>query len=107
MAAIGFTPQLNEIDELRKAYDAMNDVSRNIKNVRECLRREDFRMADHHLRAADWHLGQAKQRIAAVGRQSQVVKVERINAPEQAILPPLGESLLALVGLRFQTISDS
>ena len=46
MFAIGFTPQPNEIDELRNAYGAMNDVQRNIKNVRECVRREDFRMAD-------------------------------------------------------------
>jgi hypothetical protein len=67
MSAIGFTPQLNEIDELREAYGAMNDVSRNLRNVRECALREDWRMADHHLRAAEWHLGQAKERIAAVG----------------------------------------
>ena len=68
MSAIGFTPQLNEIEELRNAYSAMNDVLRNLRNVRECLRREDFRMADYHLRAADWHLGQARHRFAAVGQ---------------------------------------
>lgn len=71
MSSIGFTPQLSEIDELRNAYGAMNDVARNIKSVRECAQREDWRMADHHLRAADWHLGQAKEKIAAVGQAKE------------------------------------
>jgi hypothetical protein len=26
------------------------------------------RIAEHHLRAAEWHVAQAKQRIAAVGQ---------------------------------------
>ena len=77
MSAIGFTPQLNEIEELRNAYGAMNDVLRNLRNVRECLRREDFRMADHHLRAAEWHVGQAKQRIAAVGQSKPGSKLKK------------------------------
>jgi hypothetical protein len=74
MSAIGFTPQLNEIDELRKAYGAMNDVARNLASVSQCLKRQDLRMADHHLRAAEWHLGQAKQRIAAVGQAKLDIK---------------------------------
>jgi hypothetical protein len=68
MSAIGFAPHTDEIQELRNAFGAMNDVLRNLRNMRECLRREDWRMADHHLRAAEWHLGQAKEKIAAVGR---------------------------------------
>lgn len=69
MSAIGFSiGPPNEIEELRKAYGSLNDVTRNLANVRKCLHQADWRIADHHLRAAEWHLEQAKQRIAAVGQ---------------------------------------
>jgi hypothetical protein len=68
-SAIGFTPAPpNEIEALREAYSSLNDVARNLTSVAQCLKREDLRMADHHLRAAEWHVGQAKQRIEAVGQ---------------------------------------
>ena len=43
MSAIGFTtPHISEIDELRNAYGAMNDVLRTLRNVRECLGEKTF-----------------------------------------------------------------
>ena len=68
MSATGFTPAPpNEIEALREAYGSMNDVARNLASAAQCLKRQDFTMAEHHLKAAGWHVGQAKQRIAAVG----------------------------------------
>jgi hypothetical protein len=69
MSAIGFTPAPpNEIEALREAYGSMNDVARNLASVARCIKKQDLRMADHHLRAAEWHLDQAKEKIAAVGQ---------------------------------------
>jgi len=68
MSAIGFSPQSpNQLDQLREAYRSLNDITRNLASAQKCLQQEDLRMAEHHLRAAEWHVGQAKQRIAAVG----------------------------------------
>ena len=53
------------------AYRSLNDLARNLASIEECIKRQDLRMAGHHLRAAEWHPGQAKQRIAAVGRLNQ------------------------------------
>ena len=68
MSAIGFTPTPpDEIEALREAYGSMNDEARNLASVAHCLKRQDLTMAEHHLKAAEWHVGQAKQKIAAVG----------------------------------------
>jgi hypothetical protein len=69
MSAIGFSAHApSELDQLREAYSSLNDVTRNLASAQKCLQKEDLRMAEHHLRAAEWHVGQAKQRIAAVGQ---------------------------------------
>jgi hypothetical protein len=69
MSAIGFAPGApNELDQLREAYRSLNDITRNLASAQKCLKKEDLRMAEHHLRAAEWHAGQAKQRIAGVGQ---------------------------------------
>jgi len=68
MSAIGFSPGApNELDQLREAYRSLNDIARNLASAKQCLQKEDLRMAEHHLRAAEWHAAQAKQRIEAVG----------------------------------------
>ena len=67
--SIGFAPRTeNELEQLRSAYKSLNDVTRNLANVAKCVKSQDLRMAEHHLRAAEWHLGQAKQVIAVVGQ---------------------------------------
>jgi hypothetical protein len=59
---------LSKLEQLREAYGSLNDVMRNLASITACLRKQDLKMAEHHLRAPDWHLGQANQRIAAVGQ---------------------------------------
>ena len=80
MSAIGFSPQSpNQLDQLREAYRSLNDITRNLASAQKCLKREDLRMAEHHLRAAEWHAAQAKQRIAAVGQSKPGSKVGSPN----------------------------
>jgi hypothetical protein len=53
-------------------YTTSREISPVLKSV---LKKKDLRMAEHHLRAEEWHAAQAKQRIAAVGQ----VKVKAVN----------------------------
>jgi len=72
MSAIGFSASSpSELDQLREACGSLNDVARNFASAEKCIKKQDLRMAEHHLRAAEWHVVQAKQRIAAVGRQNR------------------------------------
>jgi hypothetical protein len=67
MSAIGFSPGTpNELDQLREAYRSLNDITRNLASAQKCLHKEDLRMAEPHLRAADCHAGQAKKAIATL-----------------------------------------
>jgi hypothetical protein len=69
MSSIGFAPgPESEVEQLRSAYRSLNDVARNLGSVLKCIKGQDLRMAEHHLRAAEWHLGEAKRMIAAVGQ---------------------------------------
>ena len=49
----------------------MNDVARNLANAGQCVKDNDPRMAAHHIRAAEWHLAQAKQAIALIGQSKR------------------------------------
>jgi hypothetical protein len=72
MSSIGFAPgQESEVEQLRSAYKSMNDVTRNLAGAAKCIKDHDLRMADHYLRAAEWHAGQAKQSLAAVGKSKR------------------------------------
>ena len=72
MSAIGFAPPVeNEMDQLRSAYRSMNDVARNLANAERCVKDNDPRMAAHHIRAAEWHVAQAKQAIALIGQSKR------------------------------------
>jgi len=52
MSSIGFSPGTpNELDQLREAYRSLNDITRNIASAQKCMKQEDLRMAEHHLRA--------------------------------------------------------
>jgi hypothetical protein len=58
MSAIGFSPGTpNELDQLREAYRSLNDITRNLASAHKCLKKEDLRMAEHHLRAAEMARG--------------------------------------------------
>ena len=69
MSSIGFAPRPeSEVEQLRSAYRSLNDVRRNLAGAAKCAKSQDLRMVEHHLRAAEWHLDQAKQSIAVVGK---------------------------------------
>jgi|KBSSwiStaDraftv2_1062776.scaffolds.fasta_scaffold1564196_1 hypothetical protein len=69
MSSIGFAPRAgSEVEQLRSAYRSLNDVARNLANAARCIKIEELKMADHHLRAAEWHLTQAKRTIAEIGQ---------------------------------------
>ena len=69
MSSIGFAPRApSELEQLRSAYRSINDVIRNLASAAKCVRTQDLKLAEHHLRAAEWHASQAKQAIALVGQ---------------------------------------
>jgi hypothetical protein len=69
MSSIGFAPRAaSELEQLRSAYRSINDVTRNIANAVKCIKSQDLRLAEHHLRAAEWHASQARQAIASIGQ---------------------------------------
>ena len=72
MSSIGFAPrQGSEMEQLRAAYKSLNDVARNLTSAERCVKGQDLKMAEHHLRAAEWHLGQAKRTIAELGQSKR------------------------------------
>jgi len=78
MSSIGFAPRPeSEVEQLRSAYRSLNDVTRNLVSVARCVKSQDLKLAEHHLRAAEWHLGEAKRTIAGLGqsKRESVVKV--------------------------------
>jgi hypothetical protein len=69
MSSIGFAPRpTSELEQLRTAYRSLNDVIRNLASAAKCIKNQDLRLAEHHLRAAEWHASQAKQAITLVGQ---------------------------------------
>lgn len=72
MSSIGFAPRPeSEVEQLRSAYRSLNDVTRNLASVAKCVKGQDLKMAEHHLRAAEWHLGEAKRMIADLGQSKR------------------------------------
>ena len=72
MSSIGFAPRPeSEVEQLRSAYRSLNDVTRNLAGVAKCVKSQDLKMAEHHLRAAEWHLGEAKRILTAVGQSKR------------------------------------
>jgi len=72
MSSIGFAPRAtSELEQLRAAYRSLNDVIRNLTSAAKCIKSQDLRLAEHHLRAAEWHASQAKQAIALVGQEKR------------------------------------
>lgn len=69
MSAIGFSPEaVSDLDQLRAAYRSMNHIERNLQNAEQCIKRQDLKMVEAHLHAAEWHLENAEQSIRAVGQ---------------------------------------
>ena len=69
MSSIGFAPRAaNELEQLRSAYRSLNDVVRNLTSAAKCIKSQDLRLAEHHLRAAEWHASQAKHAITLIGQ---------------------------------------
>ena len=56
MSAIGFSTKAEtEIEQLRAAYSSLNDITRNLVDAEKCIKKQDLRLAEAHLRAAQWH----------------------------------------------------
>jgi hypothetical protein len=73
MSTIGFSPGTpHELDQLREAYRSLNDITRNLASAHNCLQKDDLRMAEHHLRAAEWHAASEAQNSG--GRTVKVVQ---------------------------------
>jgi hypothetical protein len=69
MSSAGFQPApVDELKQLRDAYKALNDISRNLASAEKCVKKQDPKMAEHHLRAAQWHTQQAKKAIETIGQ---------------------------------------
>lgn len=72
MSSIGFAPRAgSEKEQLRSAYRSLNDVTRNLTHAARCVKIQELKMAEHHLRAAEWHLAQAKRTIAEIGQSKR------------------------------------
>ena len=68
MSSVGFTPKGSEVEKLREACQSLNDVLRGIASAQACLELLNIGMAKEHLKAAQWHAGEAKKAIALVGQ---------------------------------------
>ena len=78
MSSIGFAPRPgSEVEQLRTAYKSLNDVTRNLASAEKCVKTQDLKMAEHHLRAAEWHLEQAKRTIAEIGQSQKTTKATK------------------------------
>ena len=68
--SVGFTPDggINELEKLREACSSINDVLRGIASAQDCIDLQNFGMAKDHLKAAQWHAGEARKVITALGQ---------------------------------------
>jgi hypothetical protein len=70
MSSVGFNPNGSdqEIDRLREACQSLNDVLRGIASAQACIDLLNFGTAKDHLKAAQWHAGEAKKVITSLGQ---------------------------------------
>jgi hypothetical protein len=70
----GFSPGTpNELDQLREAYRSLSDITRNLASAQKCLKKEDMRMAEHQLRAAEWRGASEAENSGSGAIKSQAV----------------------------------
>lgn len=75
MSSIGFSAQSDgELEQLRAAYQSLNDLLRNLQAAEACLKNFDLKMTGDHLKVAQWNAQQARMKIAAIGREKPGAK---------------------------------
>jgi hypothetical protein len=57
-----------ELETLREAYDALNDVSRGVETALADIDLMNFGHAKDQLKAVKWHVEQTTKKITAVGQ---------------------------------------
>jgi hypothetical protein len=78
MSSVGFVPKFSEIERLRDAYSSLNDITRNLVSAARCLEQGNWKLAEAHIKAAQWHAAQAKEKIASVA-QAKTEPTKREN----------------------------
>ena len=72
---MGFVPRSeSELEQLRAAYQSLNDLLKNLAAAEACLKNLDLKMTGDHLKVAQWNARQARKRIEAVGREKPGAK---------------------------------
>ena len=68
MSSVGFeTATSKEIEKLREAWKALNDLLRNLNSAEVCLGNRDLTLTASHLKNAKWYVGEVKKAIKFVG----------------------------------------
>jgi hypothetical protein len=69
-SSVGFTLNrgINELEKLREACSSLNDVLRGMASAQACIELQNFGLAKDHLKAAQWHAGEVKKIITALGQ---------------------------------------
>ena len=82
MSSVGFIPRSeSELEQLRAAYQSLNDLLKNLAAAEACLTNLDLKMTGDHLKVAQWNARQARKKIEAVGREKPGAKLRK---PEQS-----------------------
>jgi hypothetical protein len=70
MSSVGFTSHSkdNELEKLREAWRALNDLLKNLANAEACLKSLDLKLTADHLKVARWNVAQAKKALTVVGQ---------------------------------------
>ncbi len=75
MSSVGFIPRSeSELEQLRAAYQILNDLLRNLVAAEACLKNLDLKMTGDHLKVAQWNAQQARRKIESIGREKPGAK---------------------------------
>jgi len=70
MSSVGFVPRSeSELEQLRAAYQSLNDLLKNLAAAEACLKNLDLKMSRDHLKVAEWNAREARKKIEAIGRE--------------------------------------
>lgn len=70
MSSVGFIQHTeSELEQLRAAYQSLNDLLKNLTAAEACLRNFDLKMTGDHLKVAQWNAREARKKIEAIGRE--------------------------------------
>ena len=83
MSSVGFIPRSeSELEQLRAAYQSLNDLLRNLAAAEACLKNLDLKMTGDHLKVAQWNAQQARKKIESIGREKPGAKQPKTEQGE-------------------------